>query len=531
MNRIAKYGIFASLGSAIMIPVILFANINDTFSSLPANATDRQDQLTDDEYLLRGAINANSSGKQVLEQSKRYLCGSSFVPKNTEYIQEYQIPFICAQPVGIAVDAQDKVWIAATWPGDLLVFDPASKSFVKFIQIPNWKTRGELGSMVWGMKFDKNGDLWFADQLNNAVWRYFVDEEQFEMYIVPTPGSYPMQIDFDSAGRVWFSEVFGKKLGVIDPDLAENNSTSGIKEYELKEVEFETMGPVTVSSKDDSTVWFTTVTFPDGGELVSFDSDSKEFTVYELPRDAGVPVGIVEDAKGRLWINDHASNQFFMFDPATKDFTKYSTSLPTSRENTTTLPYWNLIKDNRIWFNEHEGNAIAYFDTRNSTLVEYQIPTKGEAWGNTSNPLKFDLDSKGSAWFTEWSENQIGVLDFEKLDELPIWLSLSKDTIEMDSKSLKGDELQVMVYPNRTELKDPVIMTVASSISHSGRLWNFTGDYSSDLFYFDKGTTEPRSITLTLKPTKDLVPGNYSLTIGARYDTLTYSKTVNLYVK
>jgi streptogramin lyase len=35
------------------------------------------------------------------------------------------------------------------------------------------------------------------------------------MYKVPTNGSYPSSIAFDSQGRVWFSEIFGKKLGVI----------------------------------------------------------------------------------------------------------------------------------------------------------------------------------------------------------------------------------------------------------------------------------------------------------------------------
>ena len=110
---------------------------------------------------------------------------------------------------------------------------------------------------------------------------------------------------------------------------------------------------------------------------------------------SGVPIGVAEDNAGILWINDHATNLFFRFDPKTSQITKYSTSLPTSRNDTTTLPYWNIFKDNKIWFNEHEGNAIAYFDTDNSTLVEYQIPTRGVLWGNTSNPLKFALDKEG----------------------------------------------------------------------------------------------------------------------------------------
>jgi hypothetical protein len=53
------------------------------------------------------------------------------------------------------------------------------------------------------------------------------------MYRVPTVSRYSSQIDFDSQERVRFAEIFGKKLGVIDPALVENNSSNGIREYEI----------------------------------------------------------------------------------------------------------------------------------------------------------------------------------------------------------------------------------------------------------------------------------------------------------
>jgi hypothetical protein len=38
--------------------------------------------------------------------------------------------------------------------GYLFIFDPDLKSFTNFIKIPNWKTKGIFGSMVWAMEFD-----------------------------------------------------------------------------------------------------------------------------------------------------------------------------------------------------------------------------------------------------------------------------------------------------------------------------------------------------------------------------------------
>jgi virginiamycin B lyase len=73
----------------------------------------------------------------------------------------------------------------------------------------------------------------------------FIADKKFEIYRVPTNGSYPSSIAFDSQGRVRFSEIFGKKLGVIDPTKMTNNTTKGIQEYQLdmsEEEGFETMG-------------------------------------------------------------------------------------------------------------------------------------------------------------------------------------------------------------------------------------------------------------------------------------------------
>jgi virginiamycin B lyase len=188
-----------------------------------------------------------------------------------------------------------------------------------------------------------------------------------------------------------------------------------------------------------------------------------------------------------------------------------------------------------------------------SPMLGSTTPTKSRIWGNTSNPLKFTLDNEGSTWFTEWTENKIGVLDSRKLNDLPIWLSLSKGKIilnDSSSRNLAGDKkekekeeesLQIFVYPNnsRSNLEEPVKMTIAGSISSTGRLWNMTGKFSEDSFYFPKAKEGggdsiplllPHMVTLTLEPMEDLVPGNYTLTIGARYQSITYSKIVNLVV-
>ena len=497
----------------------------------PLEDTSTDQKTEPDNYYQRGSIDENSEGKKITSNDRKYTCGTS-IEKRNEFITEYAIPAPCTQPVGIAIDSHNKVWIGATWIGYLVVFDPKSNSFTEFIKIPNWLTKGTFGSFIWGMEFDKQGNLWFTDQVNNAIWKYENSTNKFEMYMIPTRSSYPVQVGIDPEGAVWFSEIFGKKLGVIEPNKARNGTSDGITEYELKQIDFETMGPMTIGK--NGTIWLTAVSFPEGGNIVKFDPITKNFTVFDLPKGTGVPVGIAEDAYGRVWVNDHATNLFLMFDPSKSTVTKYSTSLSTSRNSTATLPYWNEVTGDKVWFNEHEGNAIGSFDFTNQTLVEYQIPTKGEIWGNTSNPLRFALDDTNSVWFTEWTENKIGVLNSSKYMNLPIYITTSKDRIHINKMDLKPELIDISVYPNASKLTEAVKMTVAGSMSQNGRLWNLTGKFSEDSFRFvnndslTKGL--PRKISLTLSPTADLLEGNYTLTIGARYGPLTYSKIVNLHV-
>lgn len=87
---------------------------------------------------------------------------------------------------------------------------------------------------------------------------------------------------------VWFSEIFGKHIGVLDPSKVIDNPTSGITEYPFEDIEYETMGSGLISkNNNNNTIWFTTVTYPEGGNIVSFDLVSKNFTVFDFLKVAG----------------------------------------------------------------------------------------------------------------------------------------------------------------------------------------------------------------------------------------------------
>jgi streptogramin lyase len=76
------------------------------------------------------------------------------------------------------------------------------------------------------------------------------------------------------------------------------------------------MGPVSISNYDDTNnkndiVWFSAVDYPYNGSIMNYNTTSNKFTVFELSKeDAGIPISIIEDDEGILWINDHATSIF-----------------------------------------------------------------------------------------------------------------------------------------------------------------------------------------------------------------------------
>ena len=91
---------------------------------------------------------------------------------------------------------------------------------------------------------------------------------------------------------------------------------------------------------------------------------------------------------------------------------------------------------------------------------------------------------------------------------------------------------------NQAPHDGPIKITSVTSITPSGKLLNITTNLDNDTIYFENDNVTgiksydyiPLSIEMEVKPIKGLLPGNYTLTIGARYETVSYSKIIDLVV-
>ena len=161
------------------------------------------------------------------------------------------------------------------------------------------------------------------------------------------------------------------------------------------------------------------------------------------------------DQNQKIWIADTSSNYFFSFDPETEEFTKYVTSTPDTSDsygnfgfikNPVSNPYWIEHSDGNLIMNEHNANRIGVFNPSSETLVEYTVPSRNPNWADcegieycgVAQVFDFAVDGK-KIWFTEWVENNIGVVD----TSIPLPFSIDIDTKEITLK--KGETAEGML--------------------------------------------------------------------------------------
>jgi virginiamycin B lyase len=552
LKKIAVYIVISIIVVIIAVPSVLFLKNTHT---TPINGVDE-------------------SRKASIEKFQNTFCGLNTEVNSNEFISEYKLPKTCEMPLGIAVDG-DKVWYVSTENGTLGIYNIQQNSFAKEVPIPVWKSRlNHLDfSQVWALKPDGKGNIWFTDEKQNAVWKYIESSQTFEMYKVPAKPkafdtTYPVSIDFDSNGNIYFVGIRSTSLWFGDITKMRNGTSDGISAIPMPIDKFSGIDPTLISTgsvaldNERNTAWISMLAFQKKGEILRYDISTKTFKIFDMPDELASPVGIVVDGSGNPWVTDHGTSIFYKLDASTGNITKFVTSKASPRifgisgnsnsnsnvnnnapTGAYTLPYWiEKSTDGLLWFNEHTGNKIAKFDPVNNTLVEYWIPTQNKLFGmcpnnnnnnNTSNSnnqkcgianaLQFSVgqnkDDSNQVWFTEWSENKIGRVYAQK--QLPFWISIPIKEVAVK----RGESLELKVNIG-TSTNQNIHMIAAGTFTQTGDLGNSTGSFSEESLSLNPGNSKQVSFIFT--PSSDLKAGGYMLMIGAENDTVSYLKAVRI---
>lgn len=243
-----------------------------------------------------------------------------------------------------------------------------------------------------------------------AATRYIAVE-----YELPNPNAEPHEVAVDSEGNGWVSQRRGGHLGRLDPkkllytEIAPPPAPS--KQLRLNGIR---SGP-------NNKLWLM-----DGGpnrRWLSYDTKSKEFSVYELPKTkTGNASGntMRVHPNGSVWLNSIAANQVIRLDPKSKQFTFFD--VPSGvKAGRTANPYGMAIAgDGTIWFAENAMNQMGRIDPVTGKIDEFEIPVKD------SVPRKLGADADGNIWVGLHGAGKLMKIDY-KTTKMTVYTPPSED--------------------------------------------------------------------------------------------------------
>ncbi len=475
------------------------------------------------------------------------FCGSGDA-KSTTYVKEYTIPTVCTNPLAIVTDYEGNVWFVQTNTGNLAKFDPITESFTEY-ENPTWPPNGR--SMMWGIDYSPDGTIWFTDETFDSIWKFSPQEEKYQRFTYPSKGdALPQKLKVDGA-QIIVNDFTGNKITFLD----------------LTQVDQEDFNYLSIPSPVDNSVtgdfaidaennlWYTNWVFQQGGVLVKFEQDAyrlsvansgEEFLplldyieVIPLPTNLLTPNGATATEDGKIWLVDTSSSNFFSFNPENEVFTQYVTSDPPllTYGNSSGIiktpisrPYWIETNDlGQIVFNEQTANRLAVMDPKSESLVEYFVPSMNPNWGdcgeieNCGLAQIFDFTVAGDKiWFTEWVENNIGVVDTSI--ELPFDIEIESNIVSLKAGQTRG--INFVVSPQSSQ----DLFDVSLIFSETHEFLNVAADSNvSHTFKLDFDAQKP--IAATISATDDAIPGTYKALLGAQTDEVSVSKFITVVIE
>lgn len=461
------------------------------------------------------------------DEDRARFCGTD-TAKSNRYVTEFKIPTVCAQPLAITTDSSGNVWFTQSNTGNLAKFDPSSEFFTEY-ENTKWP-KGDQ-SMMWGIVHMQDGNIWFTDERHDVIWKFSTIDNNFTSFKYPVSdneATFPQKIVIDDK-KILVNDFTGNKITFFD-------YTQTGQEIQYTKVDSPTTDAFTgaLAIDQDGKIWYTVWKFQEGGDLVRYDPKTSNGTGFKLPLGMQAPNGISVSPENTIWITDTASSLFFSFDPTTEKFTKFITAAPSERAygNATGVvktpisrPYWNSFdQKGRLWFNEQTSNSIAVFDPRKESLVEYFVPSQNPNWADCldetncgiSQILDFTIHGD-KVWFTEWVENNIGVLD----SNIPLPMEVSVQQKEVVLSRGENTTISLTIIP-KMQL-DTVSITSANTAGPNDIKVTSSKEITIE--------NQPQTVSLNVRVDKFALPGTYKIVAGARHQEVTISEFVTIAVK
>jgi virginiamycin B lyase len=471
------------------------------------------------------------------EEQRSKFCGTGDA-KSNDYIKEYKIPTDCTLPQAITTDYEGNIWFVESNTGNLAKFDPILESFTEF---ENQLWPKSKHSMMWGIDYGSDGTIWFTEEKYNSIWKFNIQDEEYERFSFPSvDNSSPQQLEIHGSkiiindfkgNRIVFSDYDPSLKQLVSYSIPSNNPDYVTADFAI----------------DGENIWFTRWLADGIGILTKINQTEFDLLIqngedylptesFLLPMTLNTPNGIAADNNGNIWMADSSSSLFFKFNPNDQNFIQYVTTAPPKStygnytgeiKSPTSKPYWiDVDSFGKLIFNEPGSNRIGVFDPDSESLVEYSIPSKNPNWGdcaeiqNCGISQVFDFTiTDNKIWFTEWAENNLGVVD--RTIPLPFEIQLDKNEIFLLPGESKNLDFMILPVSENSSSFTSLVLTDSSE---------FLDIQTNDLF--DANTlSDSETITVVLSSNDEIMPGEYKILLGAETEQVTVSKFVTVIIE
>ena len=225
-------------GKEIFVNDFVGKKISSFNSDKVGSSIDYSTIVSPGDYNFTSSMAVDSSGK-IWYPVWTYEKGGSLVrsdPQTGDKTQFNLPPGIFA-PNGIAITQDGKIWGTDTASSLFFSFDPQSQQFTKFVTpVPSESTFGNSSGLIkapisrpyWN-QVDKNGRIWFNEQVGNSIGAFDPTKNTLVEYLVPSKNpnwadcgtlqdcGVSQVLEFTTSDdKVWFIEWVENNIGFLD---------------------------------------------------------------------------------------------------------------------------------------------------------------------------------------------------------------------------------------------------------------------------------------------------------------------------
>jgi virginiamycin B lyase len=268
-----------------------------------------------------------------------------------------------------------------------------------------------------------------------------------------------------------------------------------------------------------------------------------------------LPSWIKKSSDGSIWFNQQQGNKISRFDPSEQEL----------------VEYW-IPSQNSEWGNcEDVGGS-----NRQGLVEQYHTVMKNCGIANVLNFALMENDNKGrdedgnyaaeEVWFTEWSTNKIGRIDASK--DRPFEIKILESDREVTVKRGESEKIGLVIEKNLkkghndqnddiddsfgndddnddedeqtsirgiSEYNDLIMMTAAGTFTSTGYLGNSTGYFDVPIISYEGNSDDndddiEQEVSFVFTPSKNMIPGEYTLMLGAEDKSISILKAVKMHI-